>query len=237
MTEELFRDDSYLKRCEATVVAVNELGGIVLDRTVFYPTGGGQPGDSGTLTWDGGRTRVATTVKGKVEGEDIVHVPAEGEARPPVGAAVTAEIDWQRRYTHMRMHSAMHLLCAVLPFGITGSNFTAEKGRIDFDAGDALPSKEELTETLNALVARDAPATIRWVDEAELDANPEMVRTMSVKPPRGTGRLRLMDFDGVDLQPCGGTHVARTGEIGRLVVTKIESKGKRNKRVSMAFAE
>lgn len=236
MTEELFREDAYRSECEATVVAVNDLGGIVLDRTIFYAASGGQPGDSGLLTWDGGQTRIATTVKGKTPEEDIVHVPAEGEARPSVGAAVTCRIDWDRRHQHMRMHTAMHLLCSLLPFGVTGSNFTAEKGRIDFDAGDQLPTREDLQARLNALVDADAPVSTIWITDEELDAQPELVRTLSVQPPRGGGRIRLLKIEGIDLQPCGGTHVAHTGEIGPLEVLKIESKGARNKRVSMAFA-
>lgn len=235
MTEEVFREDAYCRECEAEVVAVNELGGIILNRTIFYAASGGQPGDSGRLIWDGGETRIAVTVKGKTAEEDIVHVPAEGEAKPPVGAAVRCVIDWDRRHQHMRMHTAMHLLCSLLPFGVTGSNFTAEKGRIDFDAGDQLPTREELQAKLNALVEADAPVSTIWITDAELDAKPELVRTMSVQPPRGQGRIRLLNIEGIDLQPCGGTHVAHTGEIGPLDVLKIESKGARNKRVSMAF--
>jgi len=238
MTEEVFREDAYARDCTARVVAVNDLGGIILDRTVFCAASGGQPGDSGVLDWDGGgSTRIAVTVKGKVEGEDIVHVPAEGQAPPPVGTVVTARIDWDRRHQHMRMHTAMHLLCSLLPFGVTGSNFTAEKGRIDFDAGDQLPTREDLEARLNALVQDDAPVTTLWISDSDLDAQPELVRTMSVQPPRGQGRVRLLKIDGIDLQPCGGTHVARTSEIGPLAVLKIESKGARNKRVSMAFAD
>jgi len=237
ITEELFREDSYLKECAATVVGVNDRGGILLDRTVFYPTGGGQPGDTGVLRLDdGGEIRIATTVKGGGE-ENVVHVPAEGESAPPAGSTVTAVIDWDRRYNHMRMHTALHLMCAIVPFGVTGNQIGDGKSRIDFDMGDERLDKDELTQTLNRLVSEDHPTEIDSITDEELDARPELIPTMSVKPPRGAGRVRLMRIKDVDLQPCGGTHVARTGEIGYLQVTKIESKGKRNRRVNIAFAE
>jgi misacylated tRNA(Ala) deacylase len=236
ITDELFRDDSYLRECEATVVGVNALGGILLDRTVFYPTGGGQPGDSGTLRLpDGGVLRIATAVKGDGE-ENVVHVPAEGQAAPAIGTKVTAAIDWDRRYSHMRMHTGLHLLCALVPHGVTGGRIGADKSSLDFDIGDAALDKDALTEGLNRLVREDHPVAPRWIAEAELDAQPELVRTMSVQPPRGAGRVRLLDIPSVDLQPCGGTHVARTGEIGTLAVAKIENKGKRNRRVNIVFA-
>lgn len=235
-TEELFREDSYLKSCEAKVVEINDRGGIVLDRTVFYPTGGGQPGDSGALIGqDGSRTVIATTVKGD---GDIVHVPAEGEVLPTVGATVTAEIDWVRRYRHMRMHSAMHLLCSIVPCGVTGGQVGEEKSRLDFDVGEHTLDKEQLTAALNDLVKADHPVAAEWITDEELDANPDLVRTMSVQPPRGSGRIRLLRIgDAVDLQPCGGTHIAHTGEIGPLLVSKIENKGARNRRVNIVFAE
>jgi misacylated tRNA(Ala) deacylase len=235
ITEELFRKDSYLKDCEATVVGVNDKGGILLDRTVFYPTGGGQPGDTGVLRLEDGReVRIATTVKGDGE-ENVVHVPAEGQAAPPAGATVTAAIDWDRRYSHMRMHTALHLMCAIVPYGVTGNQIGADKSRIDFDIADATLDKDALTETLNRLVAEDHATEIDSITDEELDARPELIPTMSVTPPRGTGRVRLMRIKDVDLQPCGGTHVARTGEIGPLRVTKIENKGKHNRRVNIAF--
>jgi misacylated tRNA(Ala) deacylase len=236
ITDELFRADSYLRQCQATVVGVNARGGILLDRTVFYPTGGGQPGDTGLLRLaDGGEIRIAATVKGDGE-ENVVHVPAEGQAAPPVGAKVTAAIDWDRRYGHMRMHTALHLMCALVPFGVTGNQIGADKSRIDFDMGDERLDKDELTQALNRLVAEDHPTEIDSITDEELDARPELIPTMSVTPPRGTGRVRLMRIKDVDLQPCGGTHVGRTGEIGALQVTKIENKGKRNRRVNIAFA-
>ena len=235
ITEELFRADAYLRECVATVVGVNDKGGILLDRTVFYPTGGGQPGDTGVLRLEGGgEVRIATTVKGG-EDENVVHVPAEGETAPPAGSKVTAVLDWDRRYSHMRMHTGLHLLCALVPHGVTGGRIGADKSSLDFDIADATLDKDALTEGLNRLVREDHPVASRWIEDAELDAQPDLVRTMSVQPPRGSGRVRLLDIPGVDLQPCGGTHVARTGEIGALHVSKIENKGKRNRRVNIAF--
>jgi len=234
MTEELFREDAYLKECTATVLDAAP-GRVVLDRTVFYPTGGGQPGDSGVLALPGGaEIAVLDTVKG--DGA-IVHVIAEDAAPPAAGTAVTARIDWERRYRHMRMHSLLHLVCAAVPCQITGAQVGAEKSRIDFDTGETALDKEELTAALNRLVAEDRALAHRWITDAELDANPDLVRTMSVQPPRGSGRVRLMEVAGVDLQPCGGTHVARTGEIGRVAVSKIENKGKRNRRVNVVLVE
>jgi len=234
MTEEVFRDDAYARSCEATVTAVNERGGVILDRTVFYPTGGGQPGDSGVLRFDSGALKIATTVK---TDDGIVHVPEAEQDLPAPGTAVTAEIDWDRRYRHMRMHTCLHLLCAAVPHGVTGGQIGAEKGRLDFDIGEATLDKEAITAALNRLVGEDHPVGPRWIEDAELDASPDLVRTMSVQPPRGTGRVRLLEIPGVDLQPCGGTHVRRTSEIGRVRVGKIESKGKRNRRVNVVFDE
>ncbi|MCG8543756.1 MAG: alanyl-tRNA editing protein [Alphaproteobacteria bacterium] len=235
LTEELFRADSYLKECEATVVAVNDSGGIVLDRTVFYPTGGGQPGDTGTLRRaDGTEVRIDTTVKGDGE-ENVVHVPEEDQPSVAVGDTVVAAIDWNRRYTHMRMHTGLHLLCAMVPHGVTGGRIGESKSSLDFDIGDATLDKEQITQGLNALVSADHTVTPRWISDAELDAQSDLVRTMSVQPPRGAGQVRLLEIPGVDLQPCGGTHVGRTGEIGPLRVSKIENKGKRNRRVNIVF--
>ena len=235
LTEELFRADSYLKECEATVVAVNDSGGIVLDRTVFYPTGGGQPGDTGTLRRaDGTEVRIDTTVKGDGE-ENVVHVPEEDQPSVAVGDTVVAAIDWNRRYTHMRMHTGLHLLCAMVPHGVTGGRIGESKSSLDFDIGDATLDKEQITQGLNALVSADHTVTPRWISDAELDAQSDLVRTMSVQPPRGAGQVRLLEIPGVDLQPCGGTHVGRTGEIGPLRVSKIENKGKRNRRVNLVF--
>lgn len=236
MTDALFRDDAYLKSCGATVLAVTERGGVVLDRTIFYPTGGGQPGDSGTMRCaDGSSIRIATTVKGETP-DEIVHVPAEGEALPAAGSAVTLELDWDRRHAHMRMHTCLHLLSAVLIYPVTGGQVGAEKSRLDFDIPEAVLDKEEITTRLNELVARDAPVGMRWITDAELAAQPDLVKTMSVQPPSGAGHVRLIEVEGMDLQPCGGTHVARTGEIGAVEVRKIEKKGRQNRRVSIQFA-
>lgn len=233
MTEELFRQDAYLKTCEATVVSAGA-DGVVLDRTVFYPTGGGQPGDSGVLrTANGAELPVTDTRKGE---DGILHV-AEGGANLPAGRTVTAEIDWTRRHRHMRMHTCMHLLCAVVEGDVTGGGLGDGKGRIDFDLPNTALDKEHIAAEINRLIAEDHEVEPRWVDEAELDAHPELVRTMSVQPPRGAGTIRLLDIKGVDLQPCGGTHVARTSEIGPIIVRKIENKGKQNRRVNIAFDE
>ena len=237
MTEKLFLDDPRLRSATATVLA-SAPEGIVLDRTVFYARSGGQPGDVGVLRWAGGKTAIADTVKG--EGETILHIPAPGAALPPVGGSVEGEIDWERRYRLMRMHTAMHLLCSLIKgAAVTGGSVGADRSRLDFDLPNP-PPKAEIEAGLNALIEADHPVRIEWVDEAVLDADPALVRTMSVAPPRGTGRLRLMRIgEGdvlVDLQPCGGTHVARTGEIGRLSVLKIENKGRQNRRIIIAPA-
>lgn len=240
MTEELFRQDAYLKECDATVVALTERG-IILDRTVFYPTGGGQPGDSGELRLADGRAiAIADTLKG--DGSGIVHVPAPGQ--PPLGEfglatgdKVTAVLDWERRHRHMRMHTCMHLLCSIVSGDVTGGQIGDGKARLDFNIpGDAL-DKDHLTAELNRLVKEDHPAVPRWISDEEMASRPELVRTMSVKPPSGQGKVRLLDIEGVDLQPCGGTHVSRTGEIGLVEVAKIENKGKQNRRVNLRFAE
>jgi misacylated tRNA(Ala) deacylase len=235
VTESLFRDDAYLRACTARVVGVDERG-IRLDRTVFYPQGGGQPGDTGHLRLGDGRT-VAIIDTRKGDGSDeVLHLAAPGAVLPAPGDAVTAAIDWERRYRPMRMHSCLHLLCAAVPGAVTGGQIGDGKGRLDFDVpGDAL-DKETITRRLNELVTADRPATPRWISDEELAARPELVRTMSVKPPLGQGRVRLLDIEGVDLQPCGGTHIRRTGEIGRVEVSKIENKGRQNRRVVIGFA-
>ena len=235
-TEALFRADAYARTCQARVTAVNGRGGITLDRTVFYPAGGGQPGDSGVLRWDGGTAAIATTVKGEAAGE-IVHVPAEGSALPGPGAAVAAELDWDRRHRLMRMHSCLHLLSAVLDYPVTGGQVGADKGRLDFDIPEGGLGKEAITAELNRLIETDTPVDEQWITDDELAAQPELVKTMSVKPPSGAGKVRLVRIAGLDLQPCGGTHVARTGEIGRVHVSKIEKKGRQNRRVSVKFDE
>jgi misacylated tRNA(Ala) deacylase len=228
MTEELFREDAYLRTCEARVVAIDEAG-VVLDRSVCYPLGGGQPGDTGTLSWDGSSARIVDTRYG-ADG-DIRHVIAEG-AVPPPGTRVCVELDWERRYRHMRMHTAMHLLGAVLRYGVTGGNISADKSRLDFDMEDTV-DKEAVEAALVELVAGAHAVSCRWISEAELDAQPELVRTMSVQPPRGKGRVRLLEIAGVDLQPCGGTHVRSTAEVGAVRIGKVEKKGRQNRRVNL----
>jgi len=236
-TEPLFRDDAYLKSCAATVVGLNDRGGIILDRTVFYATGGGQPGDKGFLTTtDGRKVAIATAVKGEMPGE-IVHVPAEPDDLPEPGDTVEAAIDWETRHKRMRIHTALHLLSVVLPFPVTGGQISDEYGRLDFSIDGPVPAKDEITEKLNTLAAGDHFVSTEWITDAELEAKPDLVKTMSVKPPMGAGRVRLVRIGEVDLQPCGGTHVARTGEIGPLVIAKIESKGAQNRRVRVAFAD
>ena len=234
MTEEVFRQDAYARSCEARVTAVDEAG-IRLDRTVFYPIGGGQPGDSGELVLhDGTVIRIIDTRKGAAP-DEIVHVP-EASADPALaGSGVTARIDWDRRHRLMRIHTCLHLLCSLIPAPVTGGSIRDGSGRLDFDLPESTLDKQDLTTRLNRLVAEDHPVNPRWVSEEELDANPSLVRTMSVAPPRGRGSVRLLDIEGVDLQPCGGTHVASTGEIGPVRVTKIEKKGRQNRRVIVAF--
>ena len=229
MTEELFRDDSYRKECDAVVVAVNE-SSLVLDRTVFYPLGGGQPGDTGTLSWSGGNAAIVDTRYG--DGGTILHLLEESAAAPAVAESVNVSLDWDRRYRHMRMHTAMHLLGSILQYGVTGGNISAEKSRLDFDMEDTI-DKEAVASALVALVTADHAVSCRWISEEELDAQPELVRTMSVQPPRGKGSIRLLEIEGVDLQPCGGTHLRSTAEVGKVRVGKVEKKGKRNRRVNI----
>ena len=228
MTTELFREDSYLRSCSAEVTS---LDGNVLrtNQTVCYPLGGGQPGDTGTVRWDGGSARIVDTRY--VDG-DIGHILEEDAATPDVGASVEIEIDWDRRYKHMRMHTAMHLLGSVLRYGVTGSNISAEKSRLDFDMEDSV-DKEATSAALAELVAGDHAVSCRWISEEELDANPELVRTMSVQPPRGKGAIRLLEIEGVDLQPCGGTHLRSTAEVGAVRIGKVENKGRHNRRVNI----
>jgi len=237
-TEALFVDDPYRKSASARVIGQTGEGGIVLDRTIFYPRGGGQPGDSGTIDWDGGRIPIATAVKG--EGEAIVLIPAEAMALPAIGAEVGQCLDWERRFGHMRIHTALHLLSVVIPLPVTGGAVGAEKGRLDFDMPDAPEDKALIEGRLNALVTRDLAVTEDWITEEELDANPGLVKTMSVQPPRGAGRIRLIRIGSaagqVDLQPCGGTHVRSTGEIGKLAIGKIEKKGRQNRRITIELA-
>jgi len=231
-TEPLFQGNAYLKECEARVLeCIAE--GIVLDRTVFYPLGGGQPGDSGWLrTADGRSARIVDTRKG--DAGRILHVPESAAHGLGQGDAVHSSIDWERRYAHMRMHTALHLLGSILKFGVTGGQIAADKGRLDFDTQDEI-DRERVTAALNELVRADSPVNSQWITDEELARQPELIRTMSVRPPVGAGRIRLLEIPGVDLQPCGGTHVARTGEIGPVQVTKIESKGRHNRRVIVSW--
>ena len=237
MTEPLFRSDAYARSCAARVVSLNERGGIVLDRTVFYATAGGQPGDRGEITLDDGRCiPIATAVYGEPETE-IVHVAASSDDLPAAGAPVEAAIDWETRHRHMRVHTALHLLCSLVRFPVTGGGISAEGGRLDFDIHDpSAVDKQHLDAELNRLIREDHPVTDRWISADELDER--LVRTMSVKPPMGSGRIRLVAIgeDGaIDLQACGGTHVRSTGEIGRVAVERIENKGKQNRRIRIAL--
>jgi misacylated tRNA(Ala) deacylase len=240
VTELLFRDDGYLRSCSARVIDADERG-IRLDRTVFYPTGGGQPGDTGVLRLASGvEIPIVDTVKG--EGSDeVIHVPSPGAALPDPGAEVTAAIDWERRHRLMRMHSCLHLLCAVVPGAVTGGQVSDGRGRLDFDVPGSSLDKETIAARLNELIAAGIEVSPRWIADDELAAKPELVRTMSVKPPMGAGRVRVINIAGpngqVDLQPCGGTHIRNTAEIGPVTITKIENKGRQNRRINIAFTE
>lgn len=236
-TELLFRDDAYLAEAPATVVAINERGGIELDRTVFYATGGGQPGDAGVLVRsDGTEITIGTAIYNPEDKSRILHVPLEGQAAPAVGETLVAKLDWERRLKRMRIHTALHLLSVVLPYPVTGGSIGDGDGRLDFDIPEGGLDKAELAEKLNALVSKNAAISESWITDEELDANPGLVKTMSVKPPRGSGRVRLVSIEGIDLQPCGGTHVRNTSEIGAVAVTDVEKKGKQNRRVRIALA-
>ncbi|MEH6403736.1 MAG: alanyl-tRNA editing protein [Sneathiella sp.] len=237
MTVPIFREDAYQKSCTAIVTGINDKGGIVLDQTVFYPTGGGQPGDKGTLTLsDGSLLTITTTIKGESP-DEIVHVPQEDQKLPSVGETITAEIDWESRYRLMRMHSCLHLLTAALPYPVTGGQVSDGKGRLDFDLPELTLDKQEITTKLNQLINENRDLSSSWITDEELDAKPEMVKTMSVQPPRGSGKIRLIRVEGIDLQPCGGTHIKNTSEIGSVLVRKIEKKGRQNRRVSLIFDE
>lgn len=237
-TEALFRDDAYLRTAEASVIGIADAGGILLDRTIFYATSGGQPGDTGILTRpDGSRIAIAGTVTGETK-DDIIHLPAEDGAVPTIGETVGLEIDWERRLKLMRMHTACHLLTVVCPYPITGASVSEEDSRVDFDIPDAGFSKEDVTERLMELVRADHPVSYRWISDEELAANPGLVKSKNVRPPAGTGRIRLVmigENGGVDSQPCGGTHVAATGEIGEIHIGKIEKKGRENRRFRIRF--
>jgi misacylated tRNA(Ala) deacylase len=236
-TDCLFRDDSYLKDCDARVVAITGQGGVVLDRTVFYANSGGQPGDTGALVLaNGSRVPVETAIFTDAAKSEIAHVLAAGSAPLQVDDKVRAEIDWDKRYGRMRIHTALHLLSAALPYAVTGGSVGDNDGRLDFDIPDAGLDKDAVTARLAEMIATDAKVTSRWITDAELDANPGLIKTMSVKPPMGTGKVRLIEIEGLDLQPCGGTHVRKVGEIGAVHVTQIEKKGKQNRRVRIALA-
>lgn len=229
MTQELFREDSYITECDATVVAIDDRA-VILDRTVFYPLGGGQPGDTGEITYAGGKATVIDTRYG--DGATIRHVVEEDSVLPDVGQQVSASIDWDKRYRHMRMHTALHLLGSVLTYGVTGGNISANKSRLDFDMEDTV-DKEAVGVAIRSLVEADHAVTCRWITEEELAAQPDLVRTMSVQPPKGRGKVRLLEIESIDLQPCGGTHVRSTAEIGKVRIGKVEKKGKRNRRVNI----
>jgi misacylated tRNA(Ala) deacylase len=235
MAELLFREDAYLRRATARVVGINERG-VELDKTIFYPLGGGQPGDSGALLRaNGERITIADTRKGE-DLDSVIHVPAAGSAPLEVGEEVELEIDWSRRYALMRLHTALHVMSCVVIAPVTGGNISADKGRLDFDIDMSLLDAKAIEQGTNALIARSAPTETVWITDAELAARPELVKTMSVQPPRGAGRVRLLRIPDIDLQPCGGTHVRNIGEIGAIRVLKIRSEGKHNKRVEIALA-
>ncbi|ESZ64142.1 alanyl-tRNA editing protein [Mesorhizobium sp. L103C131B0] len=237
-TEALFRDDAYLREADATVVAINERGGIILDRTIFYATSGGQPGDTGTLERaDGSRIAIAATITGETK-DEIIHVPAPEQPAPEVGERVKLAIDWERRHLLMRMHAACHLLTVVCPFPITGAAVSEDDSRVDFDAPDAGFTREDVTAGLMELVRADHPIFVRLITDEELAANPGLVKSKTVRPPAGTGKIRLVcigDNASIDSQPCGGTHVKSTGEVGETHIGKIEKKGRENRRFRIRF--
>ncbi len=235
MTELLFRADAYATEFEAEVLSA-EPGKVVLDRTLFYPEGGGQPGDTGVLLLPDGRELKVTDTKKGEQPDSVAHVLADATGQLPPGMRLKGRIDWQRRHRLMRMHTCLHLLSAVIIAPVTGGAVGDGYGRLDFDLPES-PDQAEVQEKLNALIRRDAPVAFRWITEAELDARPELVKTMSVQPPRGRGQVRLVEVAGIDLQPCGGTHVQRIGEIGAVVISNVEKKGKQNRRVRLEFPD
>ncbi len=237
MTEPLFLADAYAGEAASVVTGHTPEGGVIVDASIFYATSGGQPGDSGRLSWPGGSLEIATAVRG--EAGAIVLVPAAPLALPPIGTTVTQVIDWGRRHRHMRVHTALHLLSVVIPRPVTGGAVAMGGGRLDFDMDEAPPTPQSIERALNDLADRDLPVSAEWITQADLDARPDLVKTLAVRPPRGAGRIRLVRIgqgaQTVDLQPCGGTHVARTSEIGRITVEKITNKGRQNRRVSIAL--
>jgi misacylated tRNA(Ala) deacylase len=238
MTALLFRDDAYQTAADCRIIGHTAEGGLIIDQSLFYPTGGGQPGDSGVLDWSGGRMTIATAIK--ADG-GVALVPAEPLPMPPVGAPARQMIDWGRRYRHMRMHTALHLLSVVIPLPVTGGQIGADRGRLDFDMADPPGDMAALAGVLNSLIARDYAVTEDWITDAELAANPGLVKTLTVRPPTGQGRVRLVrigtETEQLDLQPCGGTHVRKTGEVGRVMIDKVEKKGRQNRRVSISLAD
>ena len=236
-TELLFRDDAYLRETTATVEAMTDQGGIVLDRTIFYAMGGGQPGDRGRIRRaDGSEIAIVNTVYDKEDRSRVLHLAEPGAEPPAAGESVTLLLDWKLRHPRMRIHTALHLLSVVLPYPVTGGSIGEGDGRLDFDIPEGGLDKAEIADKLNALIAQAAPVSESWITDAELGANPGLVKTMSVQPPRGSGRVRLVRIREIDLQPCGGTHVRNTREIGPVAVTDIEKKGKQNRRVRIALA-
>lgn len=235
MTKRLFLEDAYRKNAEAAVAETRPDGSVICDASIFYAQGGGQPGDTGLISWNGHDARVSNAAKS--DGDSIALMLHPDDPLPPVGTIVTQSLDWERRLRHMRVHTALHLLSVVIPLPVTGGAITHVKGRLDFDMPDAPEDKDMLQLDLDALIARNLPIGEIWITEAELDANPALVKTMSVQPPRGSGRVRLVRIgegsEQVDLQPCGGTHVASTGEVGAVTIGKIEKKGARNRRVNV----
>jgi misacylated tRNA(Ala) deacylase len=238
VTELLFREDAYLTTADCQITGHTPEGGLIVDRSIFYATGGGQPGDSGVLDWGGTRMAIATALK--VDG-GIALIPAEPAPMPPVGTPARQLVDWNRRHRHMRIHTALHLLSVVIPLPVTGGQISADRGRLDFDMPDPPGDPAALEGQLMALIERDLAVTEDWITDAELEANPALVKTLSVRPPMGQGRVRLIRIgqgaDQIDLQPCGGTHVARTGEIGQVRIGRIESKGRQNRRVSIHLVD
>jgi misacylated tRNA(Ala) deacylase len=238
LTEFLFRQNSYLQSTTALVTGITEAGGIKLDQTVLYAASGGQPGDVGTLELEGGtQIKIVDTIHPDGNKSEVVHVLEPGAALPRVDDEVVVRVDWDRRYRLMRMHTALHLLSVVLPFPVTGGSIGQDKGRLDFDMPKAPQNLEELQVRLNAMVEEAHPVTEEWITDAQMQANPELIKTMNVKPPMGQGRVRLIRIGDIDLQPCGGTHVRNTSEIGKLAIGKIEKKGKQNRRVNLVFAD
>ncbi|WP_424941677.1 alanyl-tRNA editing protein [Aliiroseovarius crassostreae] len=238
MSDALYTQDAYASEAPAQVIAHTDIGGVIVDACLFYPTGGGQPGDAGRLVWQGGDMSVVTTVK---SADGPVLVPAEGEGLPPVGTPVTQHLDWDIRHRHMRMHTALHLLSVVIPLPVTGGQIGAEKSRLDFAMETPPEDKQAIEDALNALIEKNYSVTDQWITDQELAANPGLVKTMSVQPPQGAGRVRLVrigtEDEQVDLQPCGGTHVAHTAEIGKIRIGKIEKKGKINRRVALHLVD